>query len=81
MTTPCPRVSPALLRDRVLALPDVIYLITPDRFANGEQGNNRVERIKQGVDRSDPDGRHGGDLEGARLCPFLKALTQRSAGE
>lgn len=43
---------------------DVIYLITPDRFANGDRDNDRVEGLAEGPDRTDPDGRHGGDLQG-----------------
>ncbi|MGH8196891.1 MAG: alpha-amylase family glycosyl hydrolase [Steroidobacteraceae bacterium] len=43
---------------------DVIYLVTPDRFANGDAANDRVEGYRQGADRDDPDGRHGGDLRG-----------------
>ncbi|MCA9733500.1 MAG: glycoside hydrolase family 13 protein [Deferribacteres bacterium] len=43
---------------------DVIYLITPDRFANGNPDNDSVDDLKEGVNRSDPDGRHGGDLRG-----------------
>lgn len=43
---------------------DVIYLITPDRFANGDPQNDEVEQLADGLDRSDPYGRHGGDLRG-----------------
>lgn len=43
---------------------DVIYLITPDRFANGDPGNDEVANLAEGVDRRAPDGRHGGDLAG-----------------
>lgn len=43
---------------------DVIYLITPDRFANGDPGNDEMEGMKEKPDRSDKDGRHGGDLKG-----------------
>lgn len=45
---------------------DVIYLITPDRFANGDPANDRVEGYKDGLNRGDPHGRHGGDLKGIR---------------
>lgn len=43
---------------------DVIYLITPDRFANGNLQNDEVEGMKEKGNRSDKDGRHGGDLKG-----------------
>ena len=45
---------------------DVIYLITPDRFANGDPGNDSVEGYADEPDRGDDYGRHGGDLEGVR---------------
>lgn len=43
---------------------DVIYLITPDRFANGDPGNDEVAGMKEGLNRSDKWGRHGGDIRG-----------------
>ncbi|WP_163707385.1 glycoside hydrolase family 13 protein [Mangrovibacterium lignilyticum] len=43
---------------------DVIYLITPDRFANGDVSNDAVQGMKELPNRSDKDGRHGGDLRG-----------------
>jgi glycosidase len=43
---------------------DVIYLITPDRFVNGDPTNDRVEEMKEKPDRTDKDGRHGGDIRG-----------------
>ena len=44
---------------------DVIYLITPDRFANGDEDNDIVDGMNEmSVDRSNPNGRHGGDIQG-----------------
>lgn len=43
---------------------DVIYLITPDRFANGDTGNDDVDGFDDPPDRDDPYGRHGGDIRG-----------------
>jgi len=43
---------------------DVIYLITPDRFANGDPNNDKVRGLREGVKRKLPGGRHGGDLQG-----------------
>ena len=43
---------------------DVIYLITPDRFANGNPDNDSSPNLKESVDRKNKDGRHGGDLQG-----------------
>jgi glycosidase len=41
---------------------DVLYLIMPDRFANGDPSND--VRYNEPVDRKDPSGRHGGDFAG-----------------
>jgi glycosidase len=44
---------------------DVVCLITPDRFANGDSSNDRVAGMReQEVDRSKPYARHGGDIKG-----------------
>lgn len=43
---------------------DVIYLITPDRFANGDTTNDTVAGMPDAVNRSNPSGRHGGDIQG-----------------
>lgn len=41
---------------------DVMYLITPDRFANADPGNDNLDTVK--VNRERPNARHGGDLRG-----------------
>ena len=43
---------------------DAIYLITPDRFANGDPENDEIEGLGDILDRSLPRGRHGGDVRG-----------------
>ena len=43
---------------------DVIYLLMPDRFANGNPDNDTIEGMLEPARRDDPSGRHGGDLEG-----------------
>ncbi|MBN1144528.1 MAG: glycoside hydrolase family 13 protein [Bacteroidales bacterium] len=43
---------------------DVIYLLMPDRFSNGDPSNDSVERLKEKADRGNKDGRHGGDIQG-----------------
>jgi len=45
---------------------DVIYLLMPDRFANGNPENDSIPGFLEGVDRSDPNARHGGDFAGIR---------------
>jgi glycosidase len=41
---------------------DVLYLITPDRFSNGNPGNDVLGTST--VNRKQPNSRHGGDLQG-----------------
>jgi len=43
---------------------DVIYLIMPDRFANGDETNDSKPDLTEKVNRNLPSGRHGGDLRG-----------------
>lgn len=45
---------------------DILYLIMPDRFADGDTTNNVAADLKfnDPVDRTNPSGRHGGDLKG-----------------
>jgi neopullulanase len=44
---------------------DLIYLIMPDRFSNGDPANDRIAGLKdQSLNRSDYFKRHGGDLKG-----------------
>ena len=54
---------------------DAIYLITPDRFANGDPGNDDVEGMGDPADRGDPNGRHGGDIQGITdSLDYIKGL-------
>lgn len=54
---------------------DAIYLITPDRFANGDPNNDNVAPLKEQVNRSFKGGRHGGDIEGIRKSiDYIKDL-------
>ena len=43
---------------------DVIYLIMPDRFADGDPNNNRPANSSGIYDRTQPKAYHGGDLKG-----------------
>ncbi len=45
---------------------DVIYLIMPDRFADGDLTNDQPRESTGKYDRSDPMAYHGGDLQGIR---------------
>jgi glycosidase len=64
--------APLALRDRAPA-DEIVYFALPDRFANGDSGNDRGglagDRLKTGYDPTDAGFYHGGDLAGltARL--------------
>lgn len=45
---------------------DVIYLIMPDRFADGDRSNDRLPGAPGSYDRANPRAYHGGDLRGIR---------------
>ncbi len=54
---------------------DVIYLLMPDRFANGNPKNDSDNSVSEKGNRSLPGGRHGGDIEGiVKNLDYLKAL-------
>lgn len=55
---------------------DFMYLITPDRFANGNPKNDVVAGMNESVaDRNEPYGRHGGDIEGIiSKLDYIKSL-------
>ena len=43
---------------------DLVYLIMPDRFANGDVNNDNAANMLEQADRNNNDGRHGGDIQG-----------------
>ena len=44
---------------------DVLYLLMPDRFANGDESIDNIKGMSDyKVDRTNPSGRHGGDMKG-----------------
>ncbi len=52
---------------------DVIYLLMPDRFSNGDKSNDDVAGMAEVVNRNNPDGRHGGDIKGiANHLDYIK---------
>lgn len=54
---------------------DVMYLIMPDRFANGDTTNDRPSGQADLIDRAKGRYYHGGDLAGVRQkLPYLKQL-------
>ena len=54
---------------------DLIYLIMSDRFANGNTNNDNTKETIEKVNRSNKDGRHGGDIEGIiKNLDYIKEL-------
>jgi glycosidase len=54
---------------------DVVYLLMPDRFANGNPNNDSHPSVKEKADRTNPGGRHGGDIEGIiKNLDYIKDL-------
>jgi len=43
---------------------DVIYLLMPDRFCNGNPENDDMPGMLEKANRKNPNGRHGGDITG-----------------
>ena len=67
--------SPTAGKFRGLSQADVIYLIMPDRFANGDPTNDQPAEAPASYDRANPRAYHGGDLRGIREhLPYLKDL-------
>jgi glycosidase len=54
---------------------DVVYLIMPDRFANGDVKNDSLPGMFEGAHRHKDGARHGGDLKGiSDHLPYIKDL-------
>ena len=69
----CKQVIPYELRSRDKApeerigfdSSDVLYMLMPDRFANGDPSNDNIAGMSDyQVDRNAPNARHGGDIKG-----------------
>ncbi|MCL3779874.1 alpha-amlyase [Prolixibacteraceae bacterium JC049] len=43
---------------------DVVYLLMPDRFSNGNEENDSTDDTAEEANRNIKDGRHGGDIQG-----------------
>ncbi|MEP6931353.1 MAG: glycoside hydrolase family 13 protein [Flavobacterium sp.] len=54
---------------------DMIYLIMPDRFSNGNPKNDSDASLADKANRQEPSGRHGGDIEGIiKNLDYIKSL-------
>ena len=71
ISTPLSRVG----RFQGFTTDDVIYLIMPDRFSDGDSSNNDPPQSRGLYDRSKTRYYHGGDFQGViNHLPFLKSL-------
>jgi glycosidase len=62
-------------RNQGLGPDDVMYLIMPDRFADGDPTNDEPAEFPRSHDRTKPRAYHGGDLRGIKAhLPYLKDL-------
>jgi len=67
--------APTLGRFQGLSPDDVIYLIMPDRFANGDLTNDEPSEAPGSHDRTKSRAYHGGDLQGIQNhLAYLKEL-------
>ncbi len=54
---------------------DAIYLLMPDRFANGNTSNDNTANTAEKTDRNHHSGRHGGDITGIiKNLDYIKEL-------
>ena len=78
LLAPLHAVSAGDYRDR-LPQDEVVYFVLPDRFANGDQGNDQGglagDRLQTGFDPTHKGFYHGGDLAGLRArLDYIQAL-------
>jgi neopullulanase len=67
--------SPTIHKFQGITPEDVMYLIMPDRFADGDPTNDEPAETPGSHDRSKPRAYHGGDLRGIREhLDYLKEL-------
>ncbi|HVH70909.1 MAG TPA: alpha-amylase family glycosyl hydrolase, partial [Candidatus Dormibacteraeota bacterium] len=67
--------TPTLGKFQGVSPDDVIYLIMPDRFANGDPANDEPAEAPGSHDRAKPRAYHGGDLRGIQdHLGYLKEL-------
>lgn len=54
---------------------DAIYLVVPDRFVNGDPNNDASTDTLELPQRSEPSGRHGGDIKGlVKALPYIQDM-------
>ncbi len=57
-------IAPKSAEPKGLSQEDAMYMVFPDRFANGNSKNDSIANYYQGVHRDELKGRRGGDIQG-----------------
>jgi len=57
-------IYPKSAKPQGLSQKDAMYLVFPDRFANGQIENDSIPKYFQGAQRAELKGRRGGDIQG-----------------
>ncbi len=58
------RIDKREVRTRGFSPADLVYLLMPDRFVNGDPANDNYPGVLEQANRTNSDGRHGGDIKG-----------------
>jgi hypothetical protein len=66
-------ITPKSADPKGLSQADAMYMVFPDRFANGNSKNDSISNYYQGVHRDELKGRRGGDIEG--ICRHLDYIS------
>jgi glycosidase len=66
-------ITPRSAQPLGLSQADAIYMIFPDRFANGNLKNDSIPNYFQGTHRDELKGRRGGDIQG--ICDHLDYIS------
>lgn len=54
---------------------DLMCLVMPDRFSNGNPNNDNMPGMLEKADNTNPNGRHGGDIQGIiNLSDYIKSM-------
>jgi neopullulanase len=67
--------SPASRLRKGFSPADAIYLVVPDRFANGDPKNDAMPGLQETLNRDFSGGRHGGDIKGlAKNLDYIASM-------
>ncbi len=67
-------ITPKTGNPQGLSQADAMYMVFPDRFANGDSKNDSLPNYFQGAHRDELKGRRGGDIQG--ICDHLDYISE-----